>query len=112
MLINSKCYTVSYFKVHHTFIVAKAKVSMDLVRLLCAVLGILALRVNAGGSGSCRFPAIYNFGDSNSDTGAISAAIEVVPPPNGESFFGHSSGRFSDGRLIIDFIGEVAMLRA
>ncbi|PRQ53906.1 putative alpha-L-fucosidase [Rosa chinensis] len=83
---------------------------MDLVRLFFAVLGILALGVNAGGSGSCMFPAIYNFGDSNSDTGAISAAIEVVPPPNGESFFGHSSGRFSDGRLIIDFIAEKLQL--
>lgn len=88
---------------------------MDLARLLCA-LGLLVLvlpeqlkAVNAGavgGSRSCGFPAIYNFGDSNSDTGAISAAISEVPPPNGESFFGHPSGRFSDGRLIIDFIGK------
>ena len=88
-----------------------AKFSMDLVRLLCAVLGIIALRVNATGSGSCKFPAIYNFGDSNSDTGAISAAISEVPPPNGESFFGHPSGRFSDGRLIIDFIGVATLLK-
>lgn len=77
--------------------------------LLCALLGLTVLGVNIGcGSGSsCGFPAIYNFGDSNSDTGAISAAISEVPLPNGESFFGHSSGRFSDGRLIIDFIGEL-----
>uniref|UniRef100_A0A1J3F219 GDSL esterase/lipase n=1 Tax=Noccaea caerulescens TaxID=107243 RepID=A0A1J3F219_NOCCA len=55
---------------------------------------------------SCNFPAIYNFGDSNSDTGAISAAIGEVPPPNGVAFFGRSAGRHSDGRLIIDFITE------
>ncbi|KAG7632843.1 GDSL lipase/esterase [Arabidopsis suecica] len=57
-------------------------------------------------SSSCNFPAVFNFGDSNSDTGAISAAIGEVPPPNGVAFFGRSAGRHSDGRLIIDFITE------
>lgn len=59
-----------------------------------------------GGLRVCDFPAIYNFGDSNSDTGGRSAAIGEVPPPNGETFFGKPSGRFCDGRLLIDFIGE------
>ncbi|XP_021298979.1 GDSL esterase/lipase At3g27950 [Herrania umbratica] len=59
-----------------------------------------------GGSLSCGFPAIYNFGDSNSDTGGISAAFTELPPPNGETFFGHPAGRACDGRLIIDFIAE------
>lgn len=54
----------------------------------------------------CWFPAIYNFGDSNSDTGAVSAAFTGVKPPNGISFFGSLSGRASDGRLIIDYITE------
>ncbi|XVF16420.1 hypothetical protein REPUB_Repub10bG0029200 [Reevesia pubescens] len=58
-----------------------------------------------GGSG-CGFPAIYNFGDSNSDTGGISAALTEITPPNGETFFGHPAGRACDGRLIIDFIAE------
>ncbi|XP_057415585.1 GDSL esterase/lipase At3g26430-like isoform X1 [Lotus japonicus] len=52
----------------------------------------------------CNFPAIFNFGDSNSDTGAISAAFEQAPPPNGITFFHNPAGRFSDGRLVIDFI--------
>ncbi|KAG6602441.1 GDSL esterase/lipase, partial [Cucurbita argyrosperma subsp. sororia] len=61
----------------------------------------------AGGSGSgCGFPAVYNFGDSNSDTGGISAAFNVIQSPNGVTFFGHPSGRACDGRLIIDFIAE------
>lgn len=55
---------------------------------------------------TCGFPAIYNFGDSNSDTGGISAALNAIQPPNGETFFGHPSGRACDGRLIIDFIGN------
>lgn len=54
----------------------------------------------------CKFPALYNFGDSNSDTGGRSAALGEVPLPNGETFFGAPSGRFCDGRLIIDFIGK------
>ncbi|KZV33221.1 hypothetical protein F511_16255 [Dorcoceras hygrometricum] len=54
----------------------------------------------------CKFSEIYNFGDSNSDTGSTSAALGGVPPPNGQKFFGKPSGRLSDGRLIIDFIAE------
>lgn len=57
------------------------------------------------GSKDCNFPAIFNFGDSNSDTGGFSAAFGQLPPPNGETFFHAPSGRYSDGRLIIDFIG-------
>ncbi|KAG7558810.1 GDSL lipase/esterase [Arabidopsis thaliana x Arabidopsis arenosa] len=57
-------------------------------------------------SPSCYFPAIFNFGDSNSDTGGLSAAFGQAPYPNGRTFFHSPSGRFSDGRLIIDFIAE------
>ncbi|KAL9248068.1 hypothetical protein vseg_021430 [Gypsophila vaccaria] len=52
------------------------------------------------------FPAVFNFGDSNSDTGTMSAAFGRAPYPNGMTFFGHPSGRSCDGRLIIDFIAE------
>lgn len=62
-----------------------------------------------GLSEECRIPAIYNFGDSNSDTGCVSAAFRRVPYPNGISFFGKPSGRYCDGRLIIDFIGELVL---
>ncbi|GMN41516.1 hypothetical protein TIFTF001_010742 [Ficus carica] len=55
---------------------------------------------------SCHFPAIFNFGDSNSDTGGLSAAFGQAPYPNGETYFHTPSGRFSDGRLIVDFIAE------
>ncbi|KAI3730890.1 hypothetical protein L1987_62070 [Smallanthus sonchifolius] len=57
-------------------------------------------------STSCQFPAIYNFGDSNSDTGAVSAVFEHLLPPYGMTYFHKPSGRYSDGRLIIDFIAE------
>ncbi|XP_031382647.1 GDSL esterase/lipase At5g14450-like [Punica granatum] len=54
----------------------------------------------------CDFPAIYNFGDSNSDTGGISAAFYQMAAPDGETYFHRPAGRASDGRLIIDFIAE------
>ncbi|XP_026435460.1 GDSL esterase/lipase At1g09390-like isoform X3 [Papaver somniferum] len=53
-------------------------------------------------------PVIFNFGDSNSDTGGLSAGTgSIFGPPNGRAFF-HSStgGRLSDGRLVIDFLCE------
>ncbi|CAI0455208.1 unnamed protein product [Linum tenue] len=87
---------------------------MDSMKLLVGVFGTLVLKmvtdVTLVGSHAdvrnCKFPAMYNFGDSNSDTGGISAALGEIPPPNGETFFGHPSGRSCDGRLIIDFIAE------
>ncbi|XP_015570497.1 GDSL esterase/lipase At1g54790 isoform X1 [Ricinus communis] len=51
------------------------------------------------------FPAVFNFGDSNSDTGnLISAGIESINPPYGQFYFQKPSGRYCDGRLTIDFL--------
>ncbi|OAY58266.1 esterase [Manihot esculenta] len=55
---------------------------------------------------SCKFPAIFNFGDSNSDTGGLPAAFGPPNRPYGNTFFHMPSGRYSDGRVIIDFIAE------
>ncbi|CAF1903426.1 BnaC02g17620D [Brassica napus] len=54
----------------------------------------------------CHFPAIFNFGDSNSDTGGLSAAFGQAGPPHGITFPGSPAGRYCDGRLVIDFIAE------
>uniref|UniRef100_A0A7N0VMC5 Uncharacterized protein n=1 Tax=Kalanchoe fedtschenkoi TaxID=63787 RepID=A0A7N0VMC5_KALFE len=60
-----------------------------------------------GDDDDCAFPAVFNFGDSNSDTGGVYAAFhKLPPPPNGRTFFHRPTGRSSDGRLIIDFIAE------
>ncbi|XP_022938610.1 GDSL esterase/lipase At3g27950-like isoform X1 [Cucurbita moschata] len=75
--------------------------------LVVLILGLLiGVTTAGGGSGKCGFPAVYNFGDSNSDTGGISAAFNAIQPPNGETFFRRPSGRACDGRLIVDFIAE------
>ncbi|GJN11188.1 hypothetical protein PR202_ga29361 [Eleusine coracana subsp. coracana] len=72
--------------------------------LLLLVLALADLRVSA--AADCNFPAVFNFGDSNSDTGGLSATFGAAPPPNGRTFFGVPSGRYCDGRLVIDFIAE------
>ena len=59
------------------------------------------------------FEAIYQFGDSIADTGndiheiRRGAHYGCGRPPYGHTFFHHASGRCSDGRLMIDFIGNV-----
>ncbi|KAJ9673627.1 hypothetical protein PVL29_023277 [Vitis rotundifolia] len=57
-------------------------------------------------SENCEFPAIFNFGDSNSDTGGFPAAFFQPPYPYGETFFHKPSGRYTDGRVMIDFIAN------
>ncbi|KAF8098270.1 hypothetical protein N665_0270s0039 [Sinapis alba] len=58
-----------------------------------------------------NYESIFNFGDSLSDTGnfLISGDVNspsIGRPPYGQTFFNRSTGRCSDGRLIIDFIAE------
>ncbi|KAK7339620.1 hypothetical protein VNO77_20298 [Canavalia gladiata] len=55
---------------------------------------------------SCDIRAIFNFGDSNSDTGCMASAFYPEVSPYGNTFFHHPAGRASDGRLIIDFIAK------
>ncbi|XP_038882473.1 GDSL esterase/lipase At5g45910 isoform X3 [Benincasa hispida] len=60
---------------------------------------------------STPYNAIFNFGDSLSDTGNFLRSGALSFPvigklPYGETFFRHATGRCSDGRLVIDFIAE------
>ncbi|XP_020207573.1 GDSL esterase/lipase At5g45910 [Cajanus cajan] len=54
------------------------------------------------------YDAIFNFGDSISDTGNAATYNPTMPSnsPYGSTYFNHPSGRMSNGRLIIDFIAE------
>ncbi|KAF7826131.1 GDSL esterase/lipase [Senna tora] len=55
---------------------------------------------------ACEFKAIFNFGDSNSDTGGFYAAFPAESGPFGITYFNKPAGRASDGRLILDFLAE------
>ncbi|WCJ38865.1 GDSL-like Lipase/Acylhydrolase superfamily protein [Euphorbia peplus] len=82
---------------------------MEAEGLKCLILGlILGSIVSFANSHekACNFPAIFNFGDSNSDTGGLDAAFGSLRPPYGQVFFGQPAGRFADGRLMIDFMAE------
>jgi len=69
----------------------------------------------AAGKRSACYSAIYSFGDSLADTGNLLAAdaaaglnLSQLSYGNllcGETYFGKATGRFSDGRLIVDYIG-------
>ncbi|GMY06778.1 esterase-like isoform X1 [Fagus crenata] len=76
------------------------------LRCLCMLLLCAATLNPAFALKNCTFPAIFNFGDSNSDTGGLSASLITLKPPNGETYFHKPAGRFSDGRLIIDFMAK------
>ncbi|KAH7439980.1 hypothetical protein KP509_04G085700 [Ceratopteris richardii] len=58
---------------------------------------------------SCkRFTPIYAFGDSITDTGnkvlAFPASATASHPPYGQTYFGRPTGRYCDGRLMLDFL--------
>ncbi|XP_072996598.1 GDSL esterase/lipase At1g09390-like isoform X2 [Typha latifolia] len=68
---------------------------------------IVAAEVVSGGCSGDVMPVLFNFGDSNSDTGGIAAGLGYrFPLPDGRVFFGRSTGRLCDGRLVIDFLCE------
>ncbi|EEF32344.1 GDSL esterase/lipase At5g14450 [Ricinus communis] len=90
----------------------KWKLTLQAVAILLSLALVFSFFPAKGGKkilghfGGCNFPAIFNFGDSNSDTGGKSAAFHRLPYPNGYSLFKKPSGRYCDGRDIIDFIAE------
>ncbi|XP_044957666.1 GDSL esterase/lipase ACHE-like [Hordeum vulgare subsp. vulgare] len=46
---------------------------------------------------------VFNFGDSNSDTGGVAAIMGIrIAPSEGRAFFHHPTGMLSDGRVVLD----------
>ena len=65
---------------------------------------------------SQSYNAIYSFGDSIADTGNLCTGSGGCPswlttgqPPYGNTHFGHPTGRCTDGRVILDFLGLCAV---
>ncbi|CAN6704488.1 unnamed protein product [Malus baccata var. baccata] len=58
------------------------------------------------GHSKCEFEAIFNFENSNSDTGRFWAAFLAQPGPYGMTYFKRPVGRATDGRLIVDFLAQ------
>nr|CAB3446491.1 unnamed protein product [Digitaria exilis] len=86
---------------HRTIPGAVAAPTVILI-LLCAS-GVLAAAQN--------YSAIFNFGDSITDTGNLCingrmSQITFTQPPYGETYFGTPTCRCSDGRVIVDFLSD------
>ncbi|KAJ6737538.1 2 putative-RELATED [Salix viminalis] len=74
---------------------------------ILTLLSILSSTVN---SIDFNYPAVFNFGDSNSDTGDLAAGLGFLPgPPYGRAYFKTPTARFCDGRLIVDFLSKVSI---
>ncbi|KAK9940536.1 hypothetical protein M0R45_017192 [Rubus argutus] len=78
---------------------------------LFILLASLSLTLCSVSSSLQQYQAIFNFGDSLSDTGNYLLSSARPFPingklPYGETFFHNATGRCSDGRLIVDFFAE------
>lgn len=82
--------------------------SLYVIGLLVCIL--ILSQAPSSTAGKCTFPAIFNFGDSTSDTGGIHVSFPfrtlAEQLPYGETFFHRPVNRYSDGRLLIDFIAQ------
>ncbi|XP_049351686.1 GDSL esterase/lipase At4g01130-like [Solanum verrucosum] len=67
---------------------------------------LLLFMVAATECKQCAFKAIFNFGDSNTDTGGFWAAFPAQAPPHGMTYFNKPVGRATDGRVVVDFLAQ------
>lgn len=68
-----------------------------LVSILCCLMG----------TSLAGFSAVFAFGDANVEVGNneyINTTLKTDFPPFGVTYFGHPSGRVTDGRITIDFL--------
>jgi phospholipase/lecithinase/hemolysin len=78
--------------------------------VVLAVAVVLSAAASRALAAPC-YPRVFCFGDSLTDTGNIAflygndSRRPSLWPPYGETFFHRATGRSSNGRLIIDFIG-------
>ncbi|XP_058740572.1 GDSL esterase/lipase At1g54790-like isoform X1 [Vicia villosa] len=77
----------------------------NMVFVLIHVFVLFSISMTVVNSVDWNFPAVFNMGDSNSDTGELTVGLGFqLAPPNGQNYFKTPSGRACDGRLIVDFL--------
>ncbi|GLJ33563.1 hypothetical protein SUGI_0674880 [Cryptomeria japonica] len=67
---------------------------------LAAIVILVFYQVESS-QGKCEYPAIFNFGDSNSDTYGFYSTFSSESPPYGMTFFHKPSGQASDECLVV-----------
>ena len=84
--------------------------------ILFASLCVASTAPSRRGTNSPPFKKIYAFGDSYTDTGNTESSTGpngftyVSNLPYGSTFFHHPTNRYSDGRLVIDFVAQALSL--
>jgi phospholipase/lecithinase/hemolysin len=91
-----------------------------LVAAATVVLAVAAAPAHTPGGNTATppppFRTVYAFGDSFTDTGNTRSTTGpysfgyVSSPPYGATFFHRSTNRYSDGRLVVDFLAEALAL--
>ncbi|TVU44108.1 hypothetical protein EJB05_03541 [Eragrostis curvula] len=77
-----------------------------------AEMAVAAPAAAPSSSSSSPFRTVYAFGDSFTDTGNTHSTTGpysfgyVSSPPYGATFFHRSTNRYSDGRLVVDFLAQ------
>ncbi|KAG8061737.1 hypothetical protein GUJ93_ZPchr0003g17111 [Zizania palustris] len=87
-------------------------------RGLIMLLLLAVVAASAAEEAAAAFKTVYAFGDSFTDTGNTHSTTGpysfgyVSSPPYGATFFHRSTNRYSDGRLVVDFLTEALSLPA
>jgi hypothetical protein len=81
-----------------------------------AASAVLLLVLCASSAAAQKYNAIFNFGDSITDTGNLCIdgripQITFTQPPYGETYFGYPTCRCCDGRVVVDFLSTSNHLR-
>ncbi|CAF1835383.1 unnamed protein product [Brassica oleracea] len=80
------------------------------MRISFIVFIFVTIYIQKSNSVDFKYLSVFNFGDSNSDTGDLVAGLGVhLDLPNGQNYFKISSQRFCDGRLVIDYLSFIGL---
>nr|CAD1824470.1 unnamed protein product [Ananas comosus var. bracteatus] len=74
-----------------------------IIILLNALLAVAVTATTA--SGTCGFPAVFNFGTRTPTLGPV-GGIRAGPAPEWGELLGRPMGRYCDGRVVVDFIAH------
>ncbi|CAO2148337.1 unnamed protein product [Urochloa humidicola] len=81
--------------------------------LIFLVLVMCPYATMSAGQASCCYKRLFSLGDSITDAGNLASLPPSIPAlafPYSETFFRRPTGRFCEGRLIVDFIAEALKL--